>query len=50
MLFFGSVPTLAVRGQPLRGLPVFVAAKDVVGDVDMTGSHVMDALGNSHTS
>ena len=42
--------TLAGRGQPLGGLPVLVAAQDVVGDVDVAGRHVVDALGDGHTA
>ncbi len=43
-------PTLTFLGQLVSGFPVFIAAQDVVGDVHMAGCHVVDALGNGHTS
>lgn len=43
-------PTLAVGGQPVGRLPVLVAPQDVVGDVDVTGSHVVNPLRNGHAS
>lgn len=45
-----SGPTLAIGGQPVGRLPVFVAPQDVVGDVDVAGGHVVDALGDGHAS
>lgn len=41
---FEMVCTLALVGQFVGRVPVLVAAQDVVGDVDMAGSHVVDAL------
>lgn len=50
MSFVSCSPTLAISGQSVSRLPVFIAPQDVVGDVNVTGSHVVDPLGNSHTS
>lgn len=38
--------TFVLLGQLVSHVPVLVAAQDVVGDVDVAGSHVVDALGN----
>lgn len=42
--------TLTIGGQSVRRFPVFIAPQDVVGDVDVTGRHVVNPLGNSHTA
>lgn len=31
-------------------VPVFIAAQDVVGDVDVAGGHVVDALWDGHAA
>lgn len=41
---------LALSGQSVRRLPVFVAPQDVVCDVNVTGSHVVNPLGNCHAA
>lgn len=43
-------PTLAIRRQSVGCLPVLVAPQDVVGDVYVAGSHVVNPLGNSHSA
>ena len=41
---------MALDCQSLGGVPVFVAAEDVVGDVDVAGRHVVDPLGDGHAA
>lgn len=48
--FVSCCPTLAISGQSVSSLPVFIAPQDIVGDVNVTGGHVVNALGDSHTS
>lgn len=38
--------TFVLLGQLVSHVPVLVAAQDIVGDVDVAGSHVVDALGD----
>lgn len=43
-------PTLTIGGQSVGRLPVFVAPQDVVGDVHVARSHVVDPLWYSYTA